>query len=41
MKANAKGKAFDVYDRLKKEGNGVVPDLVIGCLSFHVIMLRL
>ena len=41
MKANAKGKAFEVYDRLKKEGNGVVPDLVIGCLSFHAIMLRL
>lgn len=30
MKANARGKAFEVYDRLKKEGNGVVPDLVIG-----------
>lgn len=30
MKANSREKAFEVYNRVMKEQNGVHPDLVIG-----------
>lgn len=41
MKANARGKAFEVYDRLKAESNSSAPDLVIGSFPPQFVIHRL